>query len=775
MGIKTVRELILRLRDTGVTEAEKHVKSFTGATDSAKSAWTGLGGTISKVSKVLALGVAADAVVKALGAKAIISAGRDLDTYRQRLSAVLGDAEKGARRLAQLQKISSPFDLGDLVEANAQLELFEINGEAALDTIGNASAALGRKASEGANALTQAMLGNMRGVREFGITMQDIQRELGFEPDTQTIKGQRATVEAILAIWQREFPEGMQDAQQTYSGILGGMGDELFKFKAKIAEGGFFDTIKDDLADVLQAVQHFDEQGGFDAISIGFNSAWLEVHRLFFEPFFGALDETPVNVAVMAARTEKIVLSMTATLSEQVSILRLGMSGLAGMGEFMKSAFTFDVAGAAKWQHYLEVTLQGEGAKAQLRVAGLRGRVSELDEALRMLGETGGVVTPEIQELLGYTSDAWTKLMDTFVGPPEPSVENLEAFRGKVTKTAAEIADEWKRAMSIVPQIGLDPARFSLGEGLLSGARDAGEDYGAEFGRGISLGVADVAAVDMSTIGIDPSEVESRLGDVTALYADHFAKLSEMQALWDADVKQQQFELAEIRAEFLQGDLDLTAEYYAGLGEMEGLSVEERLAYEAGYLTEKILLYAAARDAAQEMFASISGYAQTYAIKSMNIGRVTNALLIRGVGEYGKAVIGVLTQESKMKALKELAESIASAASGNFGAAAKHALAAAKFGAIVGAGAIGQAVIEREVSERENRIMGLGDEGAISGGGGPAGRFKSSQTVRQGAVVNNFYISIVHNISGDYVVQDEKTDAVLSQELLDSNLVVTRG
>lgn len=179
----------------------------------------------------------------------------------------------------------------------------------------------------------------------------------------------------------------------------------------------------------------------------------------------------------------------------------------------------------------------------------------------------------------------------------------------------------------------------------------------------------------------------------------------------------------------------------------------------------------------QRMYDQMLRYQMIFTKQGMNLGRAISAFLIRGAAEVAKSVIENRARQAKIDALSYAADALAALAMGDFRAAATFSLAAAKKGLIAGAAGIATALIEREAIEREEGILGQQEQFPPPELGRPTPIADvtargAARTVRAAHQTNNFYINLVHNIDGDYIVTEEKTDAQLIQDMIDEGVVM---
>jgi len=172
----------------------------------------------------------------------------EFEDVKTRLIGLTGSVEDAEFAFERLNKIATttPFELGDVVNAGAQLEAF---GASALDTIKpitDLAAFMGTTATEAANAFGRAYSG--------GAGAADVFREKGVLNIVKDFKG----IEDITKLTLPQFRQAMIDAfndpttgiagsadrlSTTFSGAFSNMVDATARLTAELAEG-FLPTLK---------------------------------------------------------------------------------------------------------------------------------------------------------------------------------------------------------------------------------------------------------------------------------------------------------------------------------------------------------------------------------------------------------------------------------------------------------------------------------------------------------------------------------------------------
>lgn len=199
-----------------------------------------------------AIGVATTAVT-ALG-KVAIDYNSELESYTTNFTVMLGDAEKAARKVAELEKMgaSTPFELSDLAEATQTLLAFNVSADdstGVLQKLGDISLGNVQKLE----SLTRAY-GKMNSSQK--VTLEDINMmiDAGYNP---LLNIQNATGESMEQLYDRiskgevafseieaaieaatgaggMYEDGMQKASQTTQGLISTLKDNAQALVAKV-------------------------------------------------------------------------------------------------------------------------------------------------------------------------------------------------------------------------------------------------------------------------------------------------------------------------------------------------------------------------------------------------------------------------------------------------------------------------------------------------------------------------------------------------------------
>jgi len=677
MAGDVTRNFIMRAKTQGVAKARAEIGQLGSEVGHLKSGWATMGTYAMRAgTAVAAVGaasvVAGAAITGRLGA-AFVRTGSQVEQYRIQLNTVIRDTEKAGKLFNYLVEFGAktPFELPGLIEAATQMEAFGVSSQENLTVVGDMAAAMNKDITQAAMAVTQFMQGESEMMKQFAISVSDVEKELGHKMERRTIQGQQEALEALLSLMRKRFSGGMEEMSKSWAGMMSNMSDNWFKLKMTISQGGVFDVIKGDLKETLDFVDRFSSEGGFEAIAVGFGNAFSNIHDVFFQPMFDNMDAMEFSAQSIAVNVENAFTRMALSVGDVVVQLK----------------------GTAAWLKTMAVV----GAN------------------VLPTGQPAAPTSPAFQNVV----ETYQKWGDTSARLRQRTEDLSLAQRVLAHDTSLSII-EFTRGAEVLAGLGTQMASM----------RDKATGGGGGGGGAATTG--GVAAVPTEFL---PDTIAPILDETTEVWRAYF----DNQTVMGEDSLYTFEAMAQAKVQ---------------------LEMDTAHTIEAAW---------------SDAFRNMGRYQEVFTHKGMNLGRAINSFLIRGAGEVGKAVINALVAQARIKATYELAEAAASFATGNLGAAAGHLGAAAKYGLVGGAAGIATALIDREVSQREEALIEGAGPFTETGGSGVSARGRTSGTarsVRTGQQINNFYITLTNNVGGDYITNEGGlTDAQQLQRLFDEGII----
>lgn len=220
--------------------------------------------------------------VSVLG-ESFISANADMETYENTLTTVLKSNKKAVETLkwAESFAASTPFEIPDIVEATAKLQVYGINAKETLKDIGDMAAITGKPLMQAVEAVADAQTGELERLKEFGITKQmliDKAAELG-KKEIVNAQGQitdmKGLNEALFAIMRERYSGGMEIASNSFKGLVSNAKDSMGTIARELGKPVFekFKQGLQSVVPVLGAVTQMvngDTKGAMDTLTSAF-------------------------------------------------------------------------------------------------------------------------------------------------------------------------------------------------------------------------------------------------------------------------------------------------------------------------------------------------------------------------------------------------------------------------------------------------------------------------------------------------------------------------
>lgn len=271
LGWKLEGEADLKRFKSGVQGLEKQLDAF------AKRAAT----------FAISIGTIMAGATAALG-KSVISTSAQFEGFEAALTTIEGSADKASKSMDWVAKFAreTPYDVAGVTDAFIKLKTYGIDpiADDALRTLGDAASAMNKPLNQAVEALADATTFQFERLREFGITTQQKGNQVtfSFQKDGKQVQETvKKTGEAVRK-WLLEnlggrFNGAMLRQSKTWDGMVSNLGDSWVDFQRRIGRGGFFDTVKGHLGDLLDYIGKLDEDGTLDrwskSLSTGLTSA----------------------------------------------------------------------------------------------------------------------------------------------------------------------------------------------------------------------------------------------------------------------------------------------------------------------------------------------------------------------------------------------------------------------------------------------------------------------------------------------------------------------
>lgn len=246
---------------------------------------------------------AAAAATAAAGAmvflgKSVIETSAKFESYAATLETIEGSAEKAQKALDWVTNFGAktPYEVGEVTEAFVRLKSYGIDPTTgALESVGDASSAMGKTLMQGVEAIADAATGEFERLKEFGITSSVAGDKVTFnwtknsKTLSKTVKKNSAEIIQFLKDnFADRFNGAMLRQSKTWNGMVSNLGDAWTGFLRKVGDAGFFDAVKRQLGRLLDFMGELSSNGTLEkfaktlgsALETGVNAAVFLVDRL---------------------------------------------------------------------------------------------------------------------------------------------------------------------------------------------------------------------------------------------------------------------------------------------------------------------------------------------------------------------------------------------------------------------------------------------------------------------------------------------------------------
>jgi len=189
----------------------------------------------------------------ALVVRSLLKTGMEVENLGVRFNFLFGNVEQGTKAFGNLTKFAArvPFSLEQISQASGNLAVVAKDADdltRILEITGNVASVTGLDFAMTATQIQRAFSG--------GIAAADIFRERGVRALLGFKQGATVSVEETIEAFEKTFGKGgrfekaTEVLSTTMTGTLSMLGDKLFKFKTETNQAGFFDFVKQGLADI---------------------------------------------------------------------------------------------------------------------------------------------------------------------------------------------------------------------------------------------------------------------------------------------------------------------------------------------------------------------------------------------------------------------------------------------------------------------------------------------------------------------------------------------
>lgn len=270
--------------------------------------------------------LAAGAITTGLGAalgKSVIDASAQWETYTATLKTIEGSSEAAEKSLAWVADFAkrTPYDMNQVTEAFIAMKAYGLDPmNGSLETLGDAASGMNKTLMDAVEAIADAVTGENERLKSFGIRTSVAGDEVTYswrengKDLTKTVRKNGTEIEKALLDILGRFDGAMLEQSTTWKGMFAALGDNYDDFLRRIGRGGFFDSVKRGLKEILDTIGEMDRNGTLDMWSrrLGIAFTWateqaksfarrigghIETISGFFEGRFGAIGDNLEPIA----------------------------------------------------------------------------------------------------------------------------------------------------------------------------------------------------------------------------------------------------------------------------------------------------------------------------------------------------------------------------------------------------------------------------------------------------------------------------------------------
>lgn len=241
------RDMSIKVVISAVDQASEKLKAITGSMSGLemklRGAQTAADQFNSKWSATMsaARGVGTAMTVAGAGAAALAKSGleasMEMEGYGAKLEVAMKSTEKAAEMMDWAKKTAAqtPFEMPDVVDATAKLEMYGLSAKQWFPAIGDMAGAMGKDVVQGVEAIADAVSGGgLERLKEFGVTGEQL-KKFGWSGD-YSAKGIDSLKVALQGLLGERFEGGMEKLMNTSKGALSNFGDAVFQLRAAIGD-----------------------------------------------------------------------------------------------------------------------------------------------------------------------------------------------------------------------------------------------------------------------------------------------------------------------------------------------------------------------------------------------------------------------------------------------------------------------------------------------------------------------------------------------------------
>lgn len=194
--------------------------------------------------KGVVIGAAVAGAGIAAGMVSAVKAAMQMESYRQKLNVAVKNTQEAAQLFDWAKQFanSTPFEMGEVVDATVRLEMYGLKARQWLPLVGDMAGAMGKQVTDAVEAVADAVSGGgLERLKEFGISSTQL-LQAGAAPGAGggvSYMGQASIDKlkvALTSIMTARFGGGMATMMTTASGAMSNLSDAVFRLRVAVGE-----------------------------------------------------------------------------------------------------------------------------------------------------------------------------------------------------------------------------------------------------------------------------------------------------------------------------------------------------------------------------------------------------------------------------------------------------------------------------------------------------------------------------------------------------------
>ena len=208
-----------------------------------------------------------------------IDTAAQFERFQTILETTEGSSTKAKQAMNWVTDFTSktPYELSQVTDAFVKMRSYGLDPtHGLLESLGNASAAMGKDLNQAVEAMADAAVGENERLKEFGITAKTVGNEIqylytnkqGFQETLTANKDDRAAIQAVLKqIFDSKYQGSMDRLSKTWGGMLSNLADHWNNFKLAVMKSKAFDFLKKKLRGILDHLDQLKKSGELQKVA----------------------------------------------------------------------------------------------------------------------------------------------------------------------------------------------------------------------------------------------------------------------------------------------------------------------------------------------------------------------------------------------------------------------------------------------------------------------------------------------------------------------------